>query len=178
MTAEQANSLLIEIDAVLSEARGLVQRKHAQLTVRQATGGWSVGENIQHLIQTADAMLPLMETGIRELETNGKKATGKTGLGFMGWLLVKMIEPPSRFKVPTTAPFEPLHVPPAAQLLERFDACHERLRALVERAKGRATSTVTVVSPFNAQAKYNLYAAMRIMLAHDRRHLAQAARVG
>jgi len=59
-------------------------------------------------------------------------------------------------------------------LAERFIETNARLDALMIRASGLATATVKVASPFNAKVKYNVYAALRIVLVHARRHLWQA----
>ena len=59
-------------------------------------------------------------------------------------------------------------------LTDRFVATNDRLARLIDRATGLATGTVTLTSPFNAKVTYNLYAAMRILLVHARRHLWQA----
>jgi len=174
MTPEQARDLKAEAEGISKDARTLTQGMDATTIMkRSASGGWSVGENLQHLILTAGAMLPLAENAIEELERDGRKATGASGLGLMGWMLVKALEPP-RLKSKTTPPFEPGTVSDPLTLTERFIETNARFEALVDRATGLATDTVKVASPFNAKITYNLYAALRIVLVHARRHLWQA----
>ena len=143
---------------------------------RPGSGAWSVGENLQHLILTADAMLPLAESALAQLEREQKKASKPAGLGFVGWLLFKSLEPPARMKIKTTKPFEPVEVREPLTLLDRLSAADAKLKTLIDRASGLDTASVKVTSPFNEKAKYNLYAAFRIMLAHERRHLWSAER--
>lgn len=142
---------------------------------RPGKEAWSVAEGLEHLVLTADAMLPLAEEAVAELERGGHRSSRPAGLGFMGWLLVNALEPPPRMKSRTTKPFEPLDVPDPAGVAERFAGTNERLEALVMRSTGLDTAKARVVSPFNAKIHYNLYAAVRILLAHARRHLFQAA---
>ena len=175
MTPEQARALKAEVEAVSKEARALTAGMDAAALLKTpASGGWGVAENLQHLILTAGAMLPLVERAIEELERSGKKATRASGLGLMGWMLVKALEPPPRMKSKTTKPFEPVAVSDPLTLTDRFIEMNGRLEALIARASGLATGTVKVASPFNEKVKYNVYAALRIVLVHARRHLWQA----
>jgi hypothetical protein len=178
MAPEQASALKAEVDEIAKEARALTGGMDATaLMKRPASGAWSVAENLQHLILTADAMLPLAETAISRLERDGRKASRPCGLGLMGWLLTKSLEPPSRMKTRTAAPFEPGLVGDPLTVCDRFLERNANLGRLIARATGLATDTVKVASPFNARVKYNAYAALRIVLVHARRHLRQAAEV-
>lgn len=141
---------------------------------RPEKGRWGAAENLQHLILTAEGMLPPIERAIEELESSGRKASQPSGLGLMGWLLVKSLEPPPRMKSRTTKPFEPVSIGDPLTLTDRFMRTNARAAALVARASGLATTTVKVVSPFNDKVSYNVYAALRILLVHARRHLWQA----
>ena len=176
MTPEQARALRAEVDAVSKQARDLTTGLDFKaLTKRPVGGGWSVAENLQHLILTSSAMLPLAENAIAELERGQKKALGPASLGFIGWLLVKSLEPPSRMKTRTAKPFEPAVIPDPSTLLAQFQEANTKLGDLIARASGLETTRVKVASPFNASVKYNLYAALRIIVVHERRHLFQAA---
>src|SRR5689334_17860083 len=175
MSPEQAHDLKAEVAAVSKDAKALTQGMDAAaLMKRPASGGWGVAECLQHLVLTADAMLPLTEEAIGALERSGKKSDRKAGLGLMGWLLMKSLEPPPRMKMPTTKPFEPINVGDPLTVTERFLETNARLDTLIARAEGLDTASVRVASPFNAKVKYNAYAALRIVLAHARRHLWQA----
>lgn len=178
MTPEQTRDLKAELDALSRRAQRLFTAMDAPALLKApANSGWSVAENLQHLILTADAMLPVAEAAVTVLEGEARRAAGPSGLGFMGWLLVKALEPPSRMKSRTAMRFEPVSVGDPSRLLARLRARNDSLEVLMTRATGLATSTVTVVSPFNANVRYNLYAAFRIVVCHTRRHLWQAEQV-
>lgn len=175
MTPEQARELKAELEVVSKEAQAVADGIDAtRMTKRPAGGGWSIAEILQHLILTADAMLPLIEGARAQLEREGRKSTAPAGLGVMGWLLVKALEPPPRMKSKTSKPFEPVAFGDPLILAGRLLETNARLAAAIDRAAGLATTTVKVASPFNASVKYNLYAAFRITLVHARRHLWQA----
>jgi len=175
MTPDQARDLKAELEVISKAAQAVVVGLDpAAMTKRPVSGGWSLAEILQHLILTSDAMLPLIEGALAQLEREGRKSTAEAGLGLMGWLLVKALEPPPRMKSKTSKPFEPVAVGDPQTLASRVLEANARLAAAIDRAAGLATTTVKVASPFNASVKYNLYAALRITLVHARRHLWQA----
>ena len=175
MTPDQARDLKAELDGVSREAWAVAEGLDpAAMTKRPAAGGWSVAEILQHLILTADAMLPLIENALAQLEREGRKSAAASGLGLMGWLLVKALEPPPRMKSKTSKPFEPVTFGDPLTLVARLGERNTRLAAAIDRAAGLATASMKIASPFNASVKYNVYAALRITLVHARRHLWQA----
>jgi hypothetical protein len=175
MTPEQARELKMQLSAIDEELNALTNGMDASaLSRRPSDGRWSVAEILQHLILTADAMEPLAERAVAELEKNNQKTSASSGLGFIGWLLVKSLEPPPRMKTKTTKPFEPVSVSDPVTLTGRLNQANARLDQLITRATGLDTSRAKVVSPFNEKLTYNVYAAFRITLAHLRRHLWQA----
>ncbi len=175
MTPAQARDLKAEIEVVSRESQAVVAGLDpAAMTKRPASGGWGVAEILQHLILTADAMIPLIDGALQDLELAGRRSTARAGLGVMGWLLVKALEPPPRMKSKTSKPFEPVAFGDPLTLVGSLLEKNARLLALIDRAEGLATTTVKVASPFNASVKYTVYAAFRITLAHARRHLWQA----
>lgn len=177
MTPEQARQLKEELHAVDTEIRSVTAGLDAtglQKRPSATSPSWSVAENLQHLILTAEAMLPLIDDALAKLERAGGKASRPSGLGFVGWMLVKALEPPPRMKSRTSKPFEPLPTGDPLTLADRLHEPNVKLAALIDRASGLATSSVKIASPFDARVKYNVYAALRITLVHARRHLWQA----
>ena len=91
---------------------------------------------------------------------------------FLAWLL----DPPFRTKTKTTKPFEPIAVTTKTAVITEFEQLQGALLERVRRCDGRDLERMKVVSPFNASARYNLYSALIILCAHQRRHLWQADR--
>ena len=130
MTPEQARALKTEVEAVSKEARALTAGMDAAALLKTpARGGWGVAENLQHLILTAGAMLPLVEHAIEELERSGRKTSRATGQGLLGWMMVKALETPPRMMSKTTKPFEPVSVSDPLTLIDRFIEVNGRLEA-------------------------------------------------
>lgn len=166
--------LLLAREAARFATRGLSANTWE---ARPAPGQWSIAECLIHLNITSERFIPLIDEAIRDGRARRLEKDGPYGLGFMGWLLLRVIEPPYRRKTKTAPPFVPEHIEPMSDVLERFDYLQQELQVRVERSSGLALDKLRIVSPFDARVKYNLYAALCILAAHQRRHLWQAEQV-
>src|SRR4249919_3732111 len=102
--SDQLGALETEFREVADRARSLVEQVGvAKVTQRPPFGGWSVAECLEHLDLTTRAFLPLW----RDACLDAPKGDGPYGLDFLGRVLVCLLEPPSRMKMPTTPPFQP-----------------------------------------------------------------------
>ena len=160
------------LETELAEARERVHRlarglSEEQWRRRPAPERWSIGEHVVHLVLTTRAFLPLLA------EALGKAPAGEGPYrrDFLGWLLGRMLEPPVRMRVKTTAPFVPSAAGPMDEALRDFDASQDELATLLGRASGLALDRVKIVSPFDGRVRYNVWSALRILTAHQRRHL-------
>ena len=97
-------------------------------------------------------------------------------MDFLGGILRWFLEPPIRKRVKTTAPFVPKSTRAKAEAFGEFSALQAKLLDLLRAARGLDLKKIKVVSPFDTRVRYNLYSAFRIVAAHQRRHLWQAAR--
>ena len=143
---------------------------------RPAPERWSIGEHVAHLSLTSRAFLPLLDEAVRSAREQGKTGEGPYRRDFLGWLLGRVLEPPVRLRVKTTAPFVPSAVQPMDEALRGFDRLQDELAALLGRAAGLALDRVEIVSPFDGRVRYNVWSALRILTAHQRRHLWLAER--
>lgn len=156
------------LDSELAEVRERVHRLPPDRWHRRpAPERWSAGEHVVHLTLTTRAFLPLLEEALGKAPAG----TGPFRRDLIGWMLGRMIEPPSRFRVKTTAPFVPSAEEPREAALREFDASQDELSALLRKAAGRALDRVKIVSPFDGRVRYNAWSALRILAAHQRRHL-------
>jgi hypothetical protein len=177
--AEQLAAIVRELD----EARDRAHRTAdglgpATWARRPPGGGWSVSECLQHLNLTSGAFLGRLQQGVAEARAKGLAATGGPyRLDVVGWLLCRLLEPPYRLRVKTSAPFVPGGIAPASEVLASFDRWHDALVECVRSAEGLAVDRVRVSSPFSARVKYSVYSSLRLIPVHQRRHLWQAEQV-
>ena len=157
--------------------RALLSRlSRHQLTAHPARGGWSIAQCLAHLTVTTDAFLPRLTEAVDSLPS-GELRGVVYRLDPVGALLVWLMEPPYRMRTRTSPRFHPPDLPSADEIAERFSAAQGRLRDLVGRCEMKPLDRAKIVSPFNASVRYSPYAALRILAAHQRRHLWQASRV-
>jgi len=138
---------------------------------RPTPAEWSVAECLVHLNLSSRAMLPRIREALAE---DGVRSAARARMDLSGallWLALTV-----RLPVKTTEPFEPRDVPPRQAVLLDFDALQEDVIGLLASAEGRDLVALRIVSPFDARLRYNVYAAFRVLAAHQRVHLAQGER--
>lgn len=174
----QLRALEAELDDAQARAHRLADSlSEADWLRRSDPARWSIGEQILHLNLTSQAYLPRLREGAASARERGLLSEGPYRRDFMGWLLCKMVEPPVRLKVKTTAPFVPQDLQSRDEALRDFDALQQELRDFLHESRGLALDRVDFVSPFDPRIKYNLYSALRATTAHQRHHLWLGERV-
>lgn len=177
MTDEQR----LTLERGFSETADAVKRlfdenAHDALMRRPSAESWSAAENIAHLNLTASAMVPLMEQAVADIRAAGLRSTSPGRMGLVAGLLRWALEPPPRFRSRTTTPFVPVSVPSVDAVWSEFLDWHRRTMRLLREADGLDLSARKIVSPFDSRVRYNVFAALRIMETHARRHLWQAGK--
>lgn len=177
--ATQINTLASAIEAATRDARRIARTvSEERFNLRPSSSEWSIAECLVHLIRTSEAYQPILEEGLQQSRRSTRRPGRSLRLGPIGWLLTRTMEPPVRRKFSTTEAFAPADETfPRDRTLESFESHQDELARLVVGAAGLPIDRVTIVSPFNARVKYNLFAGFHIVLAHQRRHLWQAEQV-
>ncbi len=171
-----------QVDSLLHELRQ--NSRHAQLMFESHTTGhlqhhpgpgrWSPAECLAHLNLSNRAYLRVLDSAIERLREKKVLGDGPFHLNWNARLLKYWLEPPSRLRLPTSAPFQPMAVKDPAEALEEFQAIGKVLEENLDSSRGLALDGVKLVSPFTEKMKYNAYSAFVLIAAHNRRHLWQA----
>lgn len=173
----QLAEILRELDAVVTRVQRLAQETDdREFSARPREGAWSIAECLTHLNLTTQAYLPLIDEARRNGDQRHVVDSYRYRKDILGRLLCWMIEPPSRMKVKTTAPFQPVDPKGKAAVIEEFLALQKGLAERIARAVGRDLNRIRIASPFNERVTYNLYSGLKLLPAHQRRHLFQAER--
>lgn len=170
-------SIRNELDATTTRLHALVDTMDdAAWRTRPGNGAWSVAECIEHLNLTSRAYVHILRDAIQDGRARGlTDNAGRNRLDIVGWMFIKLLEPPvKRMRVTTTPPFVPPSVAPRPNVVAEYDELQQKLIALMTEADGLALSKIKVASPFNAKFRYNMYSAYRMIAVHQRRHLWQA----
>lgn len=181
-----ASPLPSKLASVRDELRETTSRLHRLVDTLDETtwgrsprsGKWSVARCVEHLNMTSSAYLPVLRAALKDARAQGRIARNPAyELDFWGWLLVKSIEPPPRFRMKTPDPFVPPTIEPKEKVLREYDDLQGELVALLDDAADLALGKIKIISPFNANIRYSAYSAFRVIPCHQRRHIWQAERV-
>jgi hypothetical protein len=171
-----------QIDALIGELRETSRRADALATGHTASlllrrpfeRRWCAAECIEHLNLSNSCYLPRIEGALRILREQNLTASGPFILEWNARLLKWWLEPPSRLRLPTGAPFQPIHVNDTAACFGKFESLNRRLKEQLDSARGLDLGGAQIVSPFAQNVKYSVYSAFVLIAAHNRRHLWQA----
>jgi hypothetical protein len=174
----QLAAILRELEDATAHTRKLAETvDEAQFQQRPATGAWSIAECLAHLNLTTRAYLPLIDEALKSSQGPQLPVTHRYRRDLKGWLLGWAMEPPFRMKIKTTAPFVPSSTQNRQEITAEFEALQNGLAQRVADVNGCDLGKIKLASPFDSRMKYNLYACLRIIPAHQRRHLWQADNV-
>lgn len=149
---------------------------------RPSVDAWSVAECVAHLNLTSAAMVPRIGEAL--VDARGMPPAGSRAYraGALGWMLAGMMGPVPIVlgvklgKVRTPPPFVPGSELPRAAVVAELRRWQEAEIALVRESAGLAIDQVTILSPFAANVRYDVFSSLRIMVRHELRHIVQAER--
>jgi len=146
-----------------------------QFMWRPVPEGWSIAECLDHLNATARVYLPTLDEGISDAIRRGVYGEGPFKYNWLGRLSVRFSDLPLRLKAPDD-------VQPAAgrtrrEILNAFRAYQVQYIDRLRQANGADLARARVRVPANGWLRIPLGSGFQLMVAHSRRHLAQAKRV-
>lgn len=155
------------------------QLSDARWKSRPGPERWSAAECVEHLNLTSRAYVPLLRRALEQAPKGAAKPK-RYRRDFLGWLFTNMVGPipgVGKLKFPrvkTTPDFVPKPVGSRVEIVAEFDRLQAELIGLARRADGLPLGEMKIVSPFGGKIRYNVYSALRILPAHQERHLDQA----
>jgi hypothetical protein len=173
--SDQIDSLITQLRESARYAQEMFQsHTTGQLQHCPGEGRWSAAECVAHLNLSNRAYLTVLDAAICELREKAHPARRPFHLNWNARLLKYWLEPPSRLRLPTSAPFQPLPVRDTEEALREFLELEKELEEKLDSARGLALDRVKINSPFAENVRYNCYSAFVLIAAHNRRHLWQA----
>jgi DinB superfamily len=167
-----------EAEAIAGDAKALFGHLNSeQLNWKPAADSWSVAQCLDHLISANHEYHPVFD---RILKGEYKK-TFLHGMPFLpaifGRLMIKTLSPDSHRKLKAPGAARPSSSSIDPQIVDRFVA-HQRETLAKMRLLGNSDPTgMIITSPFLSVVVYSLLDTFRLIVAHERRHFAQAQRV-
>jgi hypothetical protein len=175
ISAGQLEAVLNQAENATLKARNLVAgRCPSDLTTSLESASWSVAQCLDHLAQTTNAFIPAISSSIARaphLTTNRALRTG-----VLTRLFLRNLEPPYRLRFKVLTPLVP-HRRDFDSAWKAFEESQVQLAKSIWSAAGLAIDQVRVESPVYARFSYNVYGALRMLTAHERRHLWQIEQI-
>jgi hypothetical protein len=138
---------------------------------------WSVGQCFEHLMKTNGPYIPIFEGLLK----GGRRRTlwERVPLlpGVFGPLIIKAVSPQSAGKVKARPNFKPASSAVDARTIALFLDQQRRLVAAIRAAGRLDLARAVVTSPVAGFVTYSALDAVRVVVAHERRHFLQAKRV-
>ena len=148
-----------------------------QLNWKPNPDTWSIGQNIDHLIVINKTYFPV----IAEVRAGTYKASWVAKIGFLvkflGNMILKSVQPTTTRKIKTFPIWEPAKSNIPADILQKFEAHQQELKALISNSADLLDKGTVISSPANANIVYKLDRAFDIIVTHEQRHLQQAKQV-
>ena len=149
----------------------------AQFAWQPAPDLWSVAQCIDHLNVSARLYLPMLDEGVADAIRSGLYSAGPYTYNWVGRLLVHLFGPATRLRAKAPASFQPAPGRSRHEIMAAFRAYQVQYVDRLRQANGLDLARARVASPLARWLRMPLGSAFALMVAHERRHLAQARRL-
>jgi hypothetical protein len=167
----QFEELTNQVDALVSPLTD------AEFSWRPSPDQWSVGECIDHLNAIARVYLPVLDDGIADAIRRSLYAPGPFRYNWIGRLHVILSRPDSWIRARAQRSFQPVPSRSRQEVMAAFRAYQVQYVDRLRQANGLDLARARVASPVWGWLPMPLGSAFALLIAHERRHLAQAHRV-
>jgi hypothetical protein len=170
--------LQAEADAVASTAETLFgSLTAAQLNWKPDVRQWSVGQCLDHLIQSSHLMHRPLDEVIAGTKRSRwlERVPGLAGL--WGRIMVRAVAPQGKRRLRASVRATPSVSAIDPGVVRRFTALQRGTVDRMRRLASRDPEHVVITSPILGIVVYSALDACRVIVAHEHRHFAQAQRV-
>ena len=175
---QELPGLIVEARSIADDARrtfGTLNRE--QLNWKRRADEWSVAQCFDHLIKINSTYFPQLQ-GVAD---GSHQQTWRARVPFLprlfGSLVLGAVKPQSPRKLKAARHVEPATSAIDADIIDRFVAHQQDVIERMKQTGSRDLSAVVIISPLAPIAFYSVLDAFKIIVTHERRHMAQAERV-
>ena len=167
-----------EAEAITRDVQSYFGQLNAeQLNWKPDAPSWSVAQCLEHLINANREMCVPFDEIISERKKTTRWERMPLLPRFFGKLMVKSVSPDARQKLKAPAKIQPTVSAVDAQIVNRFVENQGELIGRLTTLDNFFVERIVMTSPFLKLITYSVLDACRLIVAHERRHLAQAQRV-
>jgi hypothetical protein len=170
--------LIDEFLAVEGDTERLVEPlDDEQFNWSPAPGSWSIGQCIDHLNVINQKYFDALSAAVERAQARGLTRTGPIASSWIGRRFIASLEPPVRMKTRTLKAIRPADRRHKAEVWPEFVRQHSRLRRCVAGWAQVDLNRAVFRNPLGPFGRLRAGTGLRIIAAHDRRHVWQASRV-
>ena len=171
--------ILDEIDAADRAAEALVAPlTEAQFHFSVAPGqSWSIGQCLDHLATMNTVYGRPLGEAVETARQKGLAGGSAIAPSFFGRKFIASLEPPVKRKVGTPKVGVPRSSSSRDEIMRAYRASHDTLREIVRKSEGIDVNRATFQNPFLPLVRMRVGTGLRVLTAHERRHLWQAEQV-
>jgi len=155
-------------------ARGLSAE---EINWKPAPDAWSIGQCLDHLAVINVVYLKALGTGVDLAKARGWRRRGPSVPGFFGGMFARSMEPPVKRRLFAPSGTQPSPRRDRAAVLRAYHDAHDDFRRMLDECADLDTNRATFQNPFITWVRVKVSSGLRVIPAHDRRHLWQAERV-
>jgi len=170
--------LIDEFLAIEDDAERLVgPLDDEQFNWSPGRGAWSIGQCIHHLNLTNRKYFEALSAAVARAQADGVTRTGPIVSSWIGRRFVAMLEPPVSVRTRTMKDLRPVDRRHKAEVWPEFVRQHTHMRGCVSAWALVDLNRAVFRNPLGPFGRLRAGTGLRIMAAHDRRHVWQASRV-
>ena len=176
---EDLQRIIDELDGIDRSADALAGRLSDEQFHWQPDGGraWSVAQCLEHLAVINAFYITPVRKGVDDARARGLKGGGPIRSTIFGRTFIRTLEPPVTWRMRASSGMVPRSAGNREEILLAFHAAHDRVRDTVRAAADIDVNRATYMNPFLTFVRMRVGTGLRIITAHDRRHLWQAEQV-
>jgi DinB superfamily len=142
-----------------------------------ASGAWSIAQCLDHLNVANARYFGGVTAAVARAEAGGLTRRGPIQSSFLGRWFVAMLEPPVRLKARAPGNIRPARRRHKAEVWPEFVRQHTHMRASIAGWGQVDLNRAVFPNPLARYGRVRAGTGLRIIAAHDRRHVWQASRV-
>jgi hypothetical protein len=148
-----------------------------QFVWQPSPGSWSIAQCLDHLNSAAREYLPALDEAIADAIRRGLYNPGPYTYNWIGRAMVWVVSPTTKLRAKAPKAFLPPPNRPRRDIMAAFRAYQVQFTDRLRQANGLDLARARVTSPVARWIRMPLGSGFEMMVAHERRHLAQARRV-
>jgi hypothetical protein len=139
--------------------------------------GWSIAQCLEHLATMNELYGGCVRRGVELARSKGWRRTGPIASTFFGRRFIASQEPPVTRRLTAPSKTQPGSSRTREEILQLYHDAHRKLRDTITDCADIDVNRATFQNPFLPLIKVRVGTGLRIIAAHDRRHVWQAEQV-